>query len=225
MYHVYQGGAIALLQQAISHQLLTIADGHHRLRRAVEGLSTLKHRPRQDRSEVIAFVSTVETAERCIRPIHRCYRFNDNVEGLFDQLAQHFHLKEVAPSSLASGKPAPELPTLLFRDHAYQIESVHGDHGAEQAIDQEAWTNETSDSEILFPVLKNLAYSTDFRLTIPEVLQVVNTDANTLGLLCRGVSLERFRRAAVDERLLPPKSILFSPKPLAALMLQESNLS
>ncbi|MGC8465888.1 MAG: DUF1015 family protein [Acidimicrobiales bacterium] len=224
MYHIYQSGIIALIEEALSHQPMTIADGHHRLRRAVNGLSTTKKRSPDDRSEVIAFISTIETAEQCIRPIHRCYHLHGDPATFLAQLSEHFRLTEQPLPTLDSAARSFISPTLITKDRAYQIEAVRTEDGIETETTAPDWIASNADSELLSPHLKNLGHHIVYHLTVEDVLRSVAAESSAIGLLCRGVSIERFKSAAENEHLLPPKSILFSPKPLAALMLQESKI-
>ena len=182
-----------LITNVINSSPLLIADGHHRISRllaAEHGISSIP-----------VFVSTLETALACVRPIHRIVHPTE-AAGVFDRFAFRFTLKPRDSSSEAMG------PTLLWRGKELEV--------VLPAPAPEGSTEPLSDSE-----LANLDYdSADFATSETELRRRLSE--GDLGILCRPPSRERLLSALNGGRLLPPKTTLFSPKPLDAVIYEHA---
>lgn len=220
MFQLHQHAQIAAIADLISRAQLTVADGHHRIRNAIEGLGSRTRDSSPNRSEFITFVSPAAHTAELIHPIHRAYSVELDQDTIFKEVSASYDLEGISPQEVLEDR---DHPVLVTPAGCFRLTTYHPSDETPIDVRDPRFTQNVADAEILGELWKTELPTVHYRFSVSEILELVRTREANLGLICRSVSTERIRAAAAHSNLLPPKSTLFHPKPLAALMLQEAS--
>ncbi len=183
-----------LITKVINSAPLLIADGHHRIRRlGLDGRRT---------PAIPVFISTLETALACVRPIHRIIH-PPEAATTFTHFASRHELR------LRTTSTEPVGPCLLWANKEFEV------------MPHFSSTRGFTEESLADAELASVNYDTaDFATSYPELRR--RASPTDLGVLCRPPSRDRLLSALNGGRLLPPKTTLFSPKPLDAVVYEHA---
>lgn len=190
------------IESAVGHSQLIIADGHHRIARALKRLALSKP---GNTIRLPCFVTDFDSLQAEIRPIHRCFKTQLDNDEVVTRLEQNFTVKPYEDSADTSFQDADAL-VVLFGENAFKVSPFSGDKK----------TNDAVMSQSIARVLE--ARSTQYITDIDRLRDRVNSDPTKIGLVNRPLTLDQIRLAAFSKSPLPPKSTMFYPKPLPGLV-------
>jgi uncharacterized protein (DUF1015 family) len=221
MYQIIESGFIQLISDAVSDARLVVADGHHRIRNAIEGLSSHREDDRNGAPEFITYISALHDASLLIHPIHRALHLGRSPLDVLGVLEERLVLRGL--DETAELTDDLEFPILFTARGVHAVVGMRQDDGTILSSTDPSFRAHVADAELLSALLKDQPSEIFYRFVGEEIRDLVNSGRADVGLVCRSVTTERILHAATSHDLLPPKSTLFNPKPLAALMLQEAS--
>ncbi len=190
------------IEAAVGQSQLIIADGHHRIARALKRLALSNT---GNTVRLPCFVTDFDALQAEIRPIHRCFKTQLEDDEVMTRLEQNFTIKPYENASDASFGDAGAL-VLLFGKKVFTVSPLGGDKQA----------NDAALSQTIARTLG--ARSTQYITNVERLRERVNSDLTKIGLVNRPLTLDQIRLAALNKNLLPPKSTMFYPKPLPGLV-------
>ncbi len=193
---------ILRIESAVGHSQLIIADGHHRIARAIKRLAISNT---ENTVRLPCFVTDFDSLQAEIRPIHRCFKTQLDNDEVMTKLEQNFIVKRYEDTSDASFGDAHAL-VVLFSENAFTVSPFGGD-------------KQTNDAVLSQSIARLVgARSTQYITDIEKLRERVNSDPTKIGLVNRPLTLDQIRLAALSKNPLPPKSTMFYPKPLPGLV-------
>ncbi len=205
VWHITDTAEQERIELAVRNSQLIIADGHHRIARAMKLLSVS---PPQSTVRLLCFVTDLDPLQAEIRPIHRCFKTSLTRSEIMLRLERQFEIEPFPDDDMASHLESDAL-LLLVGEATFKVRPFHSDPKQNDAIT----------SQIIAKVLeaRSTQYITDARRLRERVL----SDPTKVALLTRPVTIKQIRMAAFGKNPLPPKSTMFYPKPLPGLIFGE----
>lgn len=191
------------LKTSVESSQLIIADGHHRIARA---LKKLTHSKTGTVVRLLSFVTNLAALEAEIRPIHRCFKTPLTNNEIINRLNKRYRVSEITGNisqQIASQKDL----IILHSSKAYSLAPIR-----RNPID-----NDAIQSQNIARLLE--AKSTQYITEVDKLITKVKNDPAKLAIVIRPITINQIRRAALSRTPLPPKSTMFYPKPLAGLIL------
>lgn len=189
---------IEVISEAVSSSQLVIADGHHRMARAMRALS----RSNGTTVKLLCFLTAQKNLQVEIRPIHRCFKTRFDLSAVLEKLSATYHINK-----LDTAAQGAEGLVLFASQNAYLLTPRNN---RTPRID-------VLESQAIAKLLE--ARSTQYITDLNKLKSKVESDPEKIGLSVRPLSMTDIRKAALAKQPLPPKSTLFYPKPLAGLVL------
>lgn len=203
LFQITDSVSLASVARSVESAQLIIADGHHRIERAMKKLV------RSDGNTVVkllCFVTNLGTLDAEIRSIHRCFKTDLSTREIVDRLEARYHLNVINFDS----DFAPALPDSLIAltdENAYSLVPIVAGKN----------TNDATQAQEIAHLLE--ARSTQYITDIQKLRGKVNGNSRKIGLITRPLSIDQIRQAALTQQPLPAKSTLFYPKPLPGMLL------
>ena len=195
IYALPQPGAKEILRRAIEGSELVLADGHHRVRAAIETLAT---QAPGSKVELLCFICQAKDVAGIIRPIHRIFMGND-VENEIDVLDQRFEATAIRPET-----PHIELCSTNRNVYIPVLKTV----SATIASVEEAF-------------VAGGKYEIEYSSS-SEALRARANENDTVAMIVPAIPVAEIIYAAKKHRPLKPKSTLFYPKPIPSLIIGEA---
>ena len=202
VWHILDLDQQRRIESAVHESQLIIADGHHRIARAMKLLTTSLP---GSTIRLLCFVTDLDPLQAEIRPIHRCFKTTLNSDEVLSRLQNHFEIKQVDSNALSNAN-VPDAALVLIGNSMYAVKPYHG--GAKQ--------NDAVTAQAIAKLLE--ARSTQYITDARKLRERVLADSNKIGLQIRPITINQIRLAAFGKHPLPPKSTMFYPKPLPGLI-------
>lgn len=202
VWHVVENEQLNRIRSAVETSQLIIADGHHRIARAMRLLSTS---PPESTVRLLCFVTDLDPLQAEIRPIHRCFKTRLNEEDVLKRLGGRFTIEPYEHPNLSNGHVADAL-LLVLRHRVFKVRPLHEDPKLNDAVL----------SQEIAKLLE--AKSTQYITDTQKLRDKVFSDPTKVGLVTRPLTINQIRIAAFGRNPLPPKSTMFYPKPLPGLI-------
>lgn len=205
VWQITSSETVESIAKAVESSQLIVADGHHRIARAIKRLSIPQNNAPV---RLLSYISNLTTLDAEIRPIHRCFKTPLTREEIFERLDQKYLVTTLGPGAPTQMNLKQSM-TMVYQDTAYTIEPR-----------QPAFlTNDYVEAQLISKLLE--ARSTQYITDTNRLISKVKTDPTKIGMITRPMTINQIRRAALSKTPLPPKSTLFYPKPLAGLIFGE----
>lgn len=205
IWQITNSESIKSISSEVQASQLIIADGHHRIARAIKRLST----PQTGSSvRLLSYISNLTSLDAEIRPIHRCFKTPLSEDEIFTRLDVKYLLDKLDLRSLSTDNLKYTM-VLVYQDAAYAIQPRRPSYS----------TNDYGEAQSISKILE--ARSTQYITETSRLLAKVKTDRTKIGIITRPMKINQIRRAALSKTPLPPKSTLFYPKPLSGLIFGE----
>ena len=202
VWHIVEKEQLTHIRSAVETSQLIIADGHHRIARAMRILSGSTP---ENTVRLLCFVTDLDPLQAEIRPIHRCFKTKLNEEDVLERLAERFRVEPYEHPDLSNGHVADAL-LLVMRHRVFKVIPIHEDPKLNDAVL----------SQTIAKLLE--AKSTQYITEIQKLHDKVLSDPTKVGLVTRPLTINQIRIAAFGRNPLPPKSTMFYPKPLPGLI-------
>ena len=202
VWHLVEKEQLNRIRSAVETSQLIIADGHHRIARAMRLLSGS---PPESTVRLLCFVTDLDPLQAEIRPIHRCFKTRLNEEDVLKRLTERFRVDPYEHPDLSNGHVADAL-LLVLRQKVFKVMPIHEDPKLNDAVL----------SQTIAKLLE--AKSTQYITDIQKLHDKVLSDPTKVGLVTRPLTINQIRIAAFGRNPLPPKSTMFYPKPLPGLI-------
>ena len=194
LYTLPQPGLIEIVKDAIGECELVLADGHHRVRAAID---LLADKPAGAKVELLCFICQAKDISGIVRPIHRAFS-GPSVAKLLEGMSRAIETTEAKPET-----PHVELLSSARSIYVPVAKTVSG------TISQiEKYFVDAPDVEI------------EYTTSVDELKERVAA-GGTIGVKCPAIPVAEIIYAARKRRPLMPKSTLFYPKPIPAMILGE----
>lgn len=203
LFRIAEINDISTIRNLVESSQLIIADGHHRIARAIRRLSTAKS---GTKVRLLCFVTNLEALEAEIRPIHRCFKTQLTIDQILERLAKSF-IVELQDGSPTESQNAEDSLLLLSGELSFSVKPRR----------RLPLTNDALESQTISKILE--AKSTQYLTDVKKVRERTRSDSSKIGLINRPITINQIRRAALSRTPLPAKSTMFFPKPLAGLIL------
>lgn len=217
MWQILGQGYHDLISSSMEALPLIVADGHHRIRSA---LSRVENGQPGTTAELITFVTCLSDPSLEVRPIHRAFRLSHEEHLTPSALTDHLTLKEIPAYDQ---KSSIRLPQLLTPEKRYEITAFSDERGVTWDLSDSKTSDVVADSELVNVLATERVEEVFYRSSADSVIELVESGQAQLAIICRSVSLNRIRSAASSAVPLPPKSTLFFPKPLQAMMWSDAS--
>lgn len=194
---------ISAIRNSVESSQIIIADGHHRMERAMKRLSAAKN---GTKVKLLCFVTNLEALEAEIRPIHRCFKTQLATDQILERLARSFIVEPLDNSTTEIQNYHRSL-VLLTGDLSFTVKPRY----------RSSLRNDAIESQTISKLLE--ARSTQYLTDVKKVREKVSSDMSKIGLINRPITINQIKTAALARTPLPPKSTMFYPKPLAGLIL------
>ncbi len=198
LYALPQPALIRVIKAAIEECELVLADGHHRVRAAMDYLSA---QPPGAKVELLCFICQAKDVSGIIRPIHRVFSGPSSLE-ILDRLTQELETSTIRPETphveLVSGAPSIFVP--VTKTISGTISRIEEFFVANPGIEIEYFS-------------------------APEALNDRIAEGAAVGLLCPSIPVAEIIYSAKKRQPLKPKSTLFFPKPIPAMILGEDEMA
>ncbi len=196
LYVLPQSAAKELVQDAVGNAELVLADGHHRVRAALDTLATA---PPETSIDLLCFVCQAKDISKVIKPIHRIFSVV-STKSIFSAIRDKF-----------------ETTAQRNRDEQNQIELVCADDRLfVNPIKLISQTLTAVEDTILQYLPEKVEYSASNQDAI-EALQ----NSNIISMICPPIPASEILYSALKHQPLKPKSTLFYPKPIEWMILAE----
>ena len=197
LFALPQPAAQEIVIRAIEATVLVLADGHHRVRAAME---ELENSPKNKTIDLICFVCQTKDMSKVIRPIHRIFTI-DSIPAVMTLLKSKFGTSlELEPTDekyieihTQSGINYVKVPKLVSAT-LFELEEFLDEHSP-TTIEYSASREDAVDAA---------------------------ADPKTLSMICPAIPAAEILYSALRHRPLKPKTTLFYPKPLEWMILGES---
>lgn len=190
------------LAKAVESSQLIVADGHHRIARAMKKLN----QGHTGTVTLLCFVTELDMLQAEIRPIHRCFKTELAPDEVLYRLSERYNLTKLGSIELQQNERYDAL-VMLFDQQSYAIRPKNAG----------TIFNDALQSQEIAKLLG--AKSTQYLTDVKKLKAKLQTDSAKVGLLTRPVTIDEIRQAALLKKPLPPKSTMFYPKPLSGLIL------
>ncbi len=203
VWHIVESSLLQQISVSVETSQLIIADGHHRIARAMKKLSVSQQ---QIKVRLLSFITDIAELQAEIRPIHRCFKTRLGRDEVLNRLNQHFEVKPYTGTTMMRYQDLDSLLVLLD-DFALSVKPL-----AANGLKDDAFL-----SQSIAMLLE--ARSTQYLTDIGKLRGKVISDPTKVGLINRPANIDQIREAAMNHKPLPPKSTMFYPKPLPGLIL------
>lgn len=194
---------IEQIKTSVEFSQLIIADGHHRIARALKKLSYSKI---GTVVRLLSFVTNLAALEAEIRPIHRCFKTPLSNDEIISRLGKRYDISEIT-ENIAQRLTSQKELIILHNSKAYALIPLRAN-----PVD-----NDAIHSQNIARLLE--AKSTQYITEVDKLIAKVRNDPTKVAIAIRPITINQIRRAALSKTPLPPKSTMFYPKPLAGLIL------
>ncbi|TAN22828.1 MAG: DUF1015 family protein [Actinomycetota bacterium] len=203
VWQVIESEQMKRIASSVETSQLIIADGHHRIARAMKKLSVSQQ---GSTVNLLSFITDLAELQAEIRPIHRCFKTRLDRDEIMNRLHQHFEVEHISGAEIMHYQNLDSL-VILLSDLALSIKpsAAYG------------FKNDAFLSQSISRLLE--ARSTQYLTDISKLRDKVISDPTKVGLINRPVNIDQIREAAINNKPLPPKSTMFYPKPLPGLIL------
>lgn len=195
------------IQQAVDGSQLIIADGHHRIARAMRKLKTS---PSGTVVSLLCFVTNLDPMQAEIRPIHRCFKTQLTTDEIMRRLSERFMVVPIRDEWAPTQALVADSLLVLIGNRAFKVKPSRE-------------TPYANDAVLAQMVARTLdARSTQYIVEVEKVIDKVSADPKTVGIITRPITINQIRMAAFGRNPLPPKSTMFYPKPIPGLFISNA---
>ena len=203
IWQVLDPGLMEHLKSSVESSQLIIADGHHRIARALKKLTNSKA---GTVVRLLSFVTNLGALEAEIRPIHRCFKTPLPRDEIINRLSKRYRISEISENIVQRITSEKEL-IIMHNSKAYALTPLRVN-----PVD-----NDAIQSQNIARLLE--AKSTQYITDAEKLIFKIKNDPTKVAIAIRPITINQIRRAALSKTPLPPKSTMFYPKPLAGLIL------
>ncbi len=196
LYALPQPGVIEIIREAIQECELVLADGHHRVRAAID---LLADKPAGAKVELLCFICQAKDVSGIVRPIHRAFS-GPGVAKLLEGIS----------GAIETSAAKPETPhvELLSSERSLYVPVAKTVSGTIAQLERY--------------FVDEQGVKIEYTTSVAELKERVAA-GGAIGMKCPAIPVAEIIYSAKKRRPLMPKSTLFYPKPIPAMILGEDH--